>query len=216
MPVSHCRTLEALNLPAALEALERPVGLPPSLLQKAEEVRAEDGPARIEASIENVQKLAQQDMDILNEVGRCPQLSGTAYDTTSTQAMDILDQEAEEDETFRSESNVDRPPSHEANADLVAKAGRYRGILDQASESDGHVRQKWDEWQQNIVELTWDEVRPHDLLILGFHATHTAYERTNLRRLSRRRWYRSPARSRGPGLYRRRRTRAHCVCSWRL
>lgn len=80
MLMSHCRTLEALNLPAALEALERPMGLPPSLLQKAEEVRAEDGPARIEASIENVQKLAQQDMDMLNEVRRRPQLSGTAYD----------------------------------------------------------------------------------------------------------------------------------------
>ena len=78
--------------------------------------------------------------------------------------MDILDQEAEEDETFRSESNVDRPLSHEANKDLIAKAGRYRGILDQASESDGHVRQKWDEWQRNIVELTWDEVRLHVLM----------------------------------------------------
>lgn len=47
------------------------MGLPPSLLQKAEEVRVEDGPARIEASIENVQKLAQQDMAILDEVGFC-------------------------------------------------------------------------------------------------------------------------------------------------
>lgn len=87
--------------------------------------------------------------------------------------MDILDQEAEEDETFRSESNVDRPPSHSANQELIAKAGRYRGILDQASESDGHVRQKWDEWQQNIVELTWDAVRPHILLMPGVLPTHT-------------------------------------------
>ena len=76
--VDNDRTLEALNLPAALEALERPVGLPPSLLQKAEEVRAEDGPTRIEASIENVQKLAQQDMDILNEASLRPQSLGAA------------------------------------------------------------------------------------------------------------------------------------------
>ena len=81
--VRERRTLEALNLPAALEALEKPVGLPPSLLQKAEVVRAEDGPARIEASIENVQKLAQRDMDILNEVGHRPQPLGTACDSTS-------------------------------------------------------------------------------------------------------------------------------------
>ncbi|KZT73000.1 BRO1-domain-containing protein [Daedalea quercina L-15889] len=143
------KTLEALNLPSALEALEKPVGLPPSLLQKAEEVRVEDGPTKIEASIENVRKLAQQDMDILNEANVPPK------------AMDILDQEAEEDEMFRTESNIDRPPSYEANKELIAKAGRYQGVMDQASESDGHVRQKWDEWQQNITELTWDEARRH-------------------------------------------------------
>lgn len=57
-----------MNLPAALEALERPIGLPPSLLRKAEEVRLEDGPARIVASIEDVQRLAQHDQAILNEV----------------------------------------------------------------------------------------------------------------------------------------------------
>ncbi|KAH9838254.1 BRO1-domain-containing protein [Rhodofomes roseus] len=135
------KTLESLNLPAALEALERPVGLPPSLLQKAEEVRTDDGPTRIETSTENVRKLAQQDMDILNE------------------AMDILDQEAEEDEAFRAEAKADRPPSHESNKELTAKAERYRSILDQASESDEHVRQKWDEWEKNIVEFTWDEAQ---------------------------------------------------------
>lgn len=92
---------------------------------------------------------------------------------TRPKAMDILDQEAEEDESFRSESNVDRRASHEANKELVAKADRYRGILDQASESDGHVREKWDEWQQNIAELTWDEVRPH-VLMQGVHAIYVA------------------------------------------
>jgi programmed cell death 6-interacting protein len=58
-----------MNLPAALEALERPIGLPPSLLHKAEEVRLEDGPGRIAASIEDVQRLAQHDQTILDEVG---------------------------------------------------------------------------------------------------------------------------------------------------
>lgn len=60
--------MRSLNLPGALEALEKPVGLPPSLLKKAEEVRSEDGPARIEASIENVKKMAQINMTLLNEV----------------------------------------------------------------------------------------------------------------------------------------------------
>lgn len=60
--------MRALNLPAALEALEKPIGLPPSLLKKAEEVRQEEGPSRVESSIENVQKLAQRNMELLNEV----------------------------------------------------------------------------------------------------------------------------------------------------
>ncbi|KAH9942761.1 pH-response regulator [Amylocystis lapponica] len=133
------QTLESLNLPAALEALERPIGLPPSLLRKAEEVRLEDGPSRVEASTEDVRKLAKRDMELLNE------------------AMDILDQEAEEDEALRTEHPVDRPPSHDANGELIGKAERYRHILEQAGESDALVRHKWDEWEKNIVELAWDE-----------------------------------------------------------
>lgn len=62
------RSLRILNLPSALEALERPIGLPPSLLRKAEEVRLEDGPARIEASLEDVTKLAHHDQAILDDV----------------------------------------------------------------------------------------------------------------------------------------------------
>lgn len=64
------RELRKLNLPSALEALERPIGLPPSLLRKAEEVRLENGPAKIEASIEDVQRLARQDLTILEEVNQ--------------------------------------------------------------------------------------------------------------------------------------------------
>jgi hypothetical protein len=48
--------------------MERSAGLPSSLLQKAEQVRLEDGPAKIEASIADVQRLAQQDTKILDEV----------------------------------------------------------------------------------------------------------------------------------------------------
>lgn len=60
--------LRKLNLPSSLEALERPVGLPPSLLRKAEEVRLEEGPVKIQASIEDVERLACHDIAILEEV----------------------------------------------------------------------------------------------------------------------------------------------------
>ncbi|KAJ7170650.1 BRO1-like domain-containing protein [Mycena crocata] len=132
-------TLRSLNLPSALEALERSAGLPPSLLQKAEQVRLEDGPGKIEASIADVQRLAQQDTNLLDE------------------AMDILDNEASEDEAARNDQSFDRPPSHELNVEFIEKERRYRDILGRAAASDETVRQKWDEWEANIVQLTEDE-----------------------------------------------------------
>ncbi|KXN89114.1 pH-response regulator protein palA/RIM20 [Leucoagaricus sp. SymC.cos] len=132
--------LRSMNLPATLEALERPIGLPPSLLRKAEEVRLEDGPERIAVSIQDVQQLAQQNQTILDE------------------AMDILDSEASEDEAVRKEVALNRLPSHEANVELIEKERRYRSILAEATASDEIIRQKWDEWEDSVTQLTWDEV----------------------------------------------------------
>ncbi|KAF5377377.1 hypothetical protein D9757_008033 [Collybiopsis confluens] len=133
------RTLQSLSLPASLDALERHIGLPPSLLKKAEEVRLEDGPAKIEAAIEDLYRLSRQNSKLLNE------------------AMDILDHEASEDESARGSMLLDRAPSHEANAHVVEKERRYRAILNQAAASDETIRVKWDQWDRNITELTWDE-----------------------------------------------------------
>lgn len=60
--------LRSLNLPSSLDALERPIGLPPSLLKKAEEVRLEEGPARIEESIDNIERFAEHNAKLLDEV----------------------------------------------------------------------------------------------------------------------------------------------------
>ncbi len=73
--------------------------------------------------------------------------------------MDILDTEASEDEAARKELPLNRPPSYEANIELIEKEKRYRTILDQAKASDDTVRRKWDEWENNITDLTLNEVR---------------------------------------------------------
>jgi programmed cell death 6-interacting protein len=57
-----------MHLPAALDALDKPIGLPPSLLRKAEEVRLEDGPHRIDVMFRDVQALAKSAKDILEQV----------------------------------------------------------------------------------------------------------------------------------------------------
>ncbi|THH09151.1 hypothetical protein EW145_g2207 [Phellinidium pouzarii] len=138
------QVLQKLSLPASLEALDKPVGLPPSLLKKAEEVRLEDGPSRIEGSIENAELLSNHCRAILS------------------QAMDMLDQEASEDEGVRKNAakdgnSWDRPSSYEANVELTNKEKRYRQMLDHAAQSDEHVRNKWEEWEEAIMRLMWDE-----------------------------------------------------------
>lgn len=155
------RSLRQLNLPSALEALEKPIGLPPSLLRKAEEVRREDGPQKIEATLADVSRLAQHDQTILDDVrfDSPGSLMFFFFQLTLLQALDILDAEASEDEAARNQIPLNRLKSYEANVELIQKATRYRNILLQATESDETVRQKWDEWEESITELTLDEVR---------------------------------------------------------
>ena len=74
------------------------------------------------------------------------------------QTLDLLDQEASEDEHLRRSQPTQRLPSHQANEKIISKAERYRKILNEAAESDAVVRQRWDEWEKCIVQLTWDEV----------------------------------------------------------
>ena len=77
--------------------------------------------------------------------------------------MDILDQEASEDEGVRKNAarqgrRLDRLPSYEANIGLTNKEKRYRSMLDQASEADETIRSKWEQWEEAITRLTWDDV----------------------------------------------------------
>ena len=55
-----------------------------------------------------------------------------------------------------------RPPSHIANAHLIATSNQYDATIKQAVGSDGLVKQKWDEWRQLIEILAGGEVRLHD------------------------------------------------------
>jgi programmed cell death 6-interacting protein len=66
------RILRSLNLPASLDALDRPIGLPPSLLKKTEEVQQENGPDKVEKSIEDVKRMAALARKVLEEVSFVP------------------------------------------------------------------------------------------------------------------------------------------------
>jgi len=60
--------LASLNLPAAIEALEQPIGLPQGLLKRSEEVRKEGGAASLISQRETILQLASKDNEILSEV----------------------------------------------------------------------------------------------------------------------------------------------------
>lgn len=83
--------------------------------------------------------------------------------------MDVLDSEASEDEAARKEIPIKRPPSHEANQELVQKQERYRSILTEAAGSDEVVRQKWGQWEKSILQLALDEV---GIFVESLNCTH--------------------------------------------
>ena len=64
------RVTKSLNLPATLDALEKPVKLPPSLLAKARETREHDTPSSIDRFLEVIGELSSQNTHILEEVTR--------------------------------------------------------------------------------------------------------------------------------------------------
>jgi programmed cell death 6-interacting protein len=72
-----------LNLPAALQALEQPIGPPPSLIKRADEVKSKGGSTLLYDMIEKVRHLSLKNSELLD------------------QALNALDEELEEDDTLR-------------------------------------------------------------------------------------------------------------------
>ncbi|KAJ9474069.1 pH-response regulator protein palA/RIM20 [Pseudozyma hubeiensis] len=132
-------TLQSLNLPGSLQALEQPMGLPPSLLRKHEEVVAEGGLERLQRIAHDVARIAATDRDTLAE------------------ALALIEHEEREDESVRSsfggQSGWARQSSAEVNAELKAQAAEYHGTLMKAAASDEIVRRKLEDWEDLIGVL---------------------------------------------------------------
>jgi len=129
--------LRSLNLPGSLQALEKPLGLPPGLVAHAEEIRQQDGLNRLLRSMEDTKKLQQSDQAIYRE------------------GCDILESEAAEDEGARRKYGTDRwsrAPSEHAAPKLYAQIGEIEGYLNQAANSDNVVRTKLKE-NENLIRL---------------------------------------------------------------
>lgn len=121
-------TLQSLNLPGALQALEKPLGLPPSLLAHAQEIRQADAMRRLERSFSDTAKLKVSIRGILDE-GRT-----------------LLQSEESEDQRLRLRYGTDRwtrPDTKTAAEKLFNQLNEIEGYLKSAASSDALVQQKY-------------------------------------------------------------------------
>ncbi|KAI8817046.1 BRO1-like domain-containing protein [Fimicolochytrium jonesii] len=119
-------TLASMNLPAAIEALEQPIGLPKTVIEHSEEVRQQGGAQSLHDTWATITALAEKDNGILVE------------------AIRTLDEESAEDENMRAQFGPrwTGPRSAELTPNLRESAKVYRQKLDTAKKSDLLIKAK--------------------------------------------------------------------------
>ncbi|ORX79707.1 BRO1-domain-containing protein [Basidiobolus meristosporus CBS 931.73] len=130
--------LQSVNLPGSLQALEQPIGLPPSLLAKADEVRSDGGASHLDSIIATIKDLAARDSSLLDE------------------AFASLTQEAEDDEEMRAQfaGRWTRPSSRSLTVNLTEQGQKFKQTLESAAKSDSIVRAKLESWRKFIDLLS--------------------------------------------------------------
>lgn len=121
-------TLRSLNLPGSLQALEKPLGLPSSLLSHAEDVRQADAISRLQRSFTDLEKLKQSDSMMFVE-GR-----------------ETLLAENSEDEKLRMRYGTQRwtrPLSSVEGTKLHKQIDEISGYLKSSASSDELVKNKF-------------------------------------------------------------------------
>lgn len=151
--------LSSLNLPGSLQALEKPLGLPPGLASHADEVRQANGVHNLHAIIADTDKVKSNVRQMYQE------------------GVDLLRTEAGEDEAQRRRFGTDRwtrPPAAEAVPKLVTQVGEIDGYLKQADTSDSLVHKKLQENESLIRLLGGSDRDLEDYVPSSRRATMTA------------------------------------------
>lgn len=120
-------TLQSLNLPGALQALEKPLGLPPSLISKAEELRQQDALQRLRRSLDDTSRIKTNDLAVYQE------------------GYSLLKAEDDEDDKARQRFGTERwtrQPSKVALVKLWQSATELQNYLNSAASSDNLVQGK--------------------------------------------------------------------------
>lgn len=131
--------LQSLNLPGSLQALEKPLGLPPSLTSHAEEIRQQDGLHNLRRSMRETATLRENDVHLFQA------------------AVEFLRSEAAEDDRSKLKHGTDRwmrPPSKMAGEKLYAQVNEIDGYLKSAANSDDLVKGKLKDCEKTIQVLS--------------------------------------------------------------
>ncbi|EPS42312.1 hypothetical protein H072_3698 [Dactylellina haptotyla CBS 200.50] len=120
-------TLSSLNLPGSLEALEKPLGLPPGLMTHVEQVRQAGGVEGLLRAYDDVNKIKASDKAVYEE------------------CVEILRAEEQEDQKMRQRHGTDRwlrKPSKEAEGNPIQQIEEYGSIIQSADNSDRLIMEK--------------------------------------------------------------------------
>ncbi|XP_001357901.2 programmed cell death 6-interacting protein [Drosophila persimilis] len=128
--------LASLNLPAAVETADSNSGLPPSLKEKAVEVRQKGGVENVKTMLKELPDLLNRNREILDETER------------------LLDEERDSDNQLRAQfkERWTRISSDKLTEMFRTNAKKYREVINNAIEADKVVRQKF-ESNQNGIQL---------------------------------------------------------------
>ena len=130
--------LSSLNLPGSLQALEKPLGIPPSITSHAEEIRQQEGLHRLRRSIHETSKMKANDVSIYQE------------------GIELLRSEESEDSHARLKHGTNRwtrPASRQIAEKLYSQVDELDTYLKSAANSDDLVKTKLKDCEKIIQVL---------------------------------------------------------------
>ncbi|KAJ5095239.1 hypothetical protein N7532_007530 [Penicillium argentinense] len=131
--------LSSLNLPGSLQALEKPLGLPPALVSHAEEMRQQDGLNRLRRSVQDTARIKGNDRAVYNE------------------GVELLAAEKAEDDAARHKYGTDRwtrEKSEAAAPKIYNSQIEINGYFTSAQNSDDLVERKLRDSESVFLVLT--------------------------------------------------------------
>eukprot|EP01135_Chromosphaera_perkinsii_P008916 Nk52_evm26s1524 gene=Nk52_evmTU26s1524 len=140
--------LQSMNLPAAVESMDHPEGVPKSVLEKSKLIQANGGVKHLQQLVDNLDSISDRDMEILREAKR------------------MISEEEEKDTAMRAKygSKWAITPSKQLTGTLIDDTNKFEQVLNQARESDGVVRQKFATNKTNIETLCSSESELRELI----------------------------------------------------